>query len=287
MIDTAGFGDTKSTDKEVLELMSELARIIGNDGLIQIFFVTNSRFTKEEIDIYQLLESVIFDNRVNEYTSIVRTNFPEFENETKCEEDRERFRSENPELARIFNASKIIYVNNPPLVGRPANIEINKEIRDESRNRLITYLGKFQTIYQPGNLNTLNQRINDYKTRKENLQNQISGLYNQISSAESNYQSRINSLESRHQQEMQVLEQKRQKELEDIRKNSRYGWIKNPREFWTIRYDRNVNSYSLSSSSPILRDSFNPPPNHLVLHCVIMNSQKPKRKFLISLKYQH
>lgn len=171
VIDTAGFGDTKLTDKEVLELMSEMVIIIGDDGLIQVFFVTNSRFTNEEIEVYRLLESVIFDNQVNKYTSIVKTKFPEFENENKCEEDRQKFHAENPELARIFNTNKIIYVNNPPLVGRPSTIELNKEIREESRKRLLAHLGKCQDIYQPGNLNTLKQRINNYKTQKENLQN--------------------------------------------------------------------------------------------------------------------
>ena len=171
VIDTAGFGDTKLTDKEVLELMSEMVIIIGDDGLIQVFFVTNSRFTNEEIEVYRLLESVIFDNQVNKYTSIVKTKFPEFENENKCEEDRQKFHAENPELARIFNTNKIIYVNNPPLVGRPSAIELNKEIREESRKRLLAHLGKCQDIYQPGNLNTLKQRINNYKTQKENLQN--------------------------------------------------------------------------------------------------------------------
>src|SRR6266487_6028394 len=65
VIDTAGFGDTELTDKEVLELMSEMVKIIGDDGLIKIFFVTNNRFTKEEIEVYQLLDSIIFDNQVS------------------------------------------------------------------------------------------------------------------------------------------------------------------------------------------------------------------------------
>lgn len=187
VIDTAGFGDTKLTDKEVLELMLEMVKIVGDDGLIKIFFVTNSRFTTEEIEVYQLLDSIIFDNQVSWYTAIVKTKFPEFENETKCEEDRQKFRAENPELARIFNTNKIIYVNNPPLVGRPAAIELNKEIRKESRKRVLAHLGRCRNIYRPGNLNTLNQRIKNYKTQKENLQNEINNLHNQISSAESNH----------------------------------------------------------------------------------------------------
>lgn len=222
--------------------MSELVKIIGNDGLTQIFFVTNSRFTKEEIDVYQLLESVIFDDQVSKHTTIIKTKFPEFENEAKCEEDRQKFHSENPELARIFNTNKIIYINNPPLVGRPASVELNKEIREESRKRLLTYLGKFQNTYQPGNLNTLKQRINSYKTQKENLQSQISSLYSQINSAESSHWNQIQALESKHQREIQTLEENRQNELNKIRKNSLYGYIDNGREYYTIEYAWNRGS---------------------------------------------
>ncbi|RHZ36910.1 GTPase [endosymbiont GvMRE of Glomus versiforme] len=256
VIDTAGFGDTKLTDKEVLQLMSEMVKIIGDDGLIQIFFVTNSRFTKEEVDVYQLLESVIFDNQVSKYTTIVKTKFPEFENEAKCEEDRQKFQAENPELARIFNVNKIIYVNNPPLVGRPAVVELNKEIREESRKRLLANLGKYQSIYQPGNLSTLNQRINSYKTQKENWQNQINNLNSQISSAQSNYWSQVNSLESRHQQEMQALEQRRQNELNQIREKSRYGYIDNRREYWNIMYTWNKDASILSAINPVCMDDW-------------------------------
>src|SRR6266487_659965 len=84
VIDTAGFGDTQLTTKEVLQLLQELVKHIGNDGINQIFLVSNGRFTKEEIDIYRLLESVLFDQEVAKYTTVVRTRFPEFENESEC-----------------------------------------------------------------------------------------------------------------------------------------------------------------------------------------------------------
>src|SRR5688572_17006917 len=67
VIDTAGFGDTQLTTKEVLQLLQELVKFIGNEGINQIFFVTAGRFTEKEIETYQLLESVLFDREVAKY----------------------------------------------------------------------------------------------------------------------------------------------------------------------------------------------------------------------------
>src|SRR6266487_2880895 len=113
VVDTAGFGDTQLTTKEVLQLLQELVKFIGNEGINQIFFVNNGRFTSEEIDIYRLLESVLFDQEVVRYTTIIRTRFPEFENESECEADRQSLRSENNALFNMIGSAKIIYVDNP------------------------------------------------------------------------------------------------------------------------------------------------------------------------------
>src|SRR4051794_40917867 len=78
IIDTVGIGDTKLTTQGVLYRLAEATSHIG-DGLNQIFFVSNGRFTEKEEEAYKLLSSVIFDSEVINYTTIVRTNFPEFE----------------------------------------------------------------------------------------------------------------------------------------------------------------------------------------------------------------
>jgi len=109
VVDTAGFGDTQLTNKEILQLLEELVKHIGNDGINQIFLVSGGRFTKEEIDVYQILESTLFDREVVNYTTVVRTRFPEFENESECEADRQSLRRENNELFNLIGSAKIIY----------------------------------------------------------------------------------------------------------------------------------------------------------------------------------
>jgi GTP-binding protein EngB required for normal cell division len=140
VIDTIGFGDTQLGNKEVLQLLKELVPIIKENGINQIFFVNDGRFTEREIETYKLLASVLFDQGVVKYTTIVRARFPEFENESECEADRQSLRRENNELFNLIGSAKIIYVDNPPLVGRPTAIELNRETRKESNKRLIAYL---------------------------------------------------------------------------------------------------------------------------------------------------
>src|SRR2546423_7598332 len=89
IIDTVGIGDTKLTTQGVLYRLAEATTHI-KKGLSQVLFVTSGRFTEKEEEAYKLLSSVIFDNEVINYTTIIRTNFPEFENKEACERDKEK-----------------------------------------------------------------------------------------------------------------------------------------------------------------------------------------------------
>lgn len=171
VIDTIGLGDTKMKPQGVLMRLAEMADWVKEEGLNQILFVNKGRFTKEEIEAYDLLSSIIFDKEVLKYTTVVRTGFPEFEDKEACDDDRYSLRTENAELAHILSEVNIIYVDNPALKGR--NAETNKEIREESRKRLLTYLGKCRKTYQPENIDTLEERIQDYKTHEEKLKEKM------------------------------------------------------------------------------------------------------------------
>jgi DNA repair exonuclease SbcCD ATPase subunit len=157
VIDTIGIGDTEMKPQGVLMRLAEMADWVKEEGLNQILFVTRSRFTKEEIEAYDLLSSIIFDK--------------EFEDKEACDDDRGSLRMENAELAHILGAVNIIYVDNPPLKGR--NAETNKEIREESRKRVLTYLGKCRKTYRPENIDTLEERVQDYKTHEEKLKEKM------------------------------------------------------------------------------------------------------------------
>jgi len=79
VIDTIGLGDTNMTPQGVLMRLAEMASRVKREGLNQVLFVTKGRFTKEEIEAYDLLSAIIFDKDVIKYTTIVRTDFEDFE----------------------------------------------------------------------------------------------------------------------------------------------------------------------------------------------------------------
>lgn len=211
VIDTIGFGDTKLSNKEVLQLLQDLVPIIGDDGLNQILFVTDGRFTEKEIETYKLLETVIFDKEVIDFTTIIRARFPEFEDREECDEDRKSLREENEEMFRILKASKIIYVDNPPLIGR--SLTKNKEIREESRKRLLTYLATCQNIYYPANLAEFKQRIDDYQTKSEQLQKELEEKEQVTKEQEEKFQNDIRATQTKQQIDLETSRRKFEQKL--------------------------------------------------------------------------
>jgi hypothetical protein len=159
-----------------LTRLAEIADRVKKEGLNQILFINKGRFTKEEIEAYDLLSSIIFDEKVINYTTVVRVAFPNFEDKEKCADDRASLRMENADLAHILDSVNIIYVDNPPLEGRSRMVEMNKEVREESRKRLLTYLGKCRRTYRPSNIDTLEERVQDYKTNEQKLKDKMKEL---------------------------------------------------------------------------------------------------------------
>jgi len=76
-------------------------------------------------------------------------------------------------LFNILPNNKTIHVDNPPLAGLPSAVSAAQESRNLSHKKLILYLGTCQDIYKPANLTTLQQRINDYQTKTEQLQKEL------------------------------------------------------------------------------------------------------------------
>lgn len=200
VIDTIGIGDTKMKPQGVLIRLAEMADWVKQEGLNQILFVTKGRFAKEEIEAYDLLSSIIFDKDVVKYTTVVRTGFPEFEDKEVCDDDRYSLRTENADLAHILEKVNIIYVDNPPLKGR--NKEANEEIREESRKRLLTYLGKCRKTYRPENIDTLEERVQDYKTHEEKLKEKMKELEQARKEQEAEFRKKLADLKEEQAQEL-------------------------------------------------------------------------------------
>ncbi|CAG8607641.1 2400_t:CDS:2 [Ambispora leptoticha] len=113
VIDTVGLGDTGLIEKEVLYKVTEASHYI-REGLNQILFVTNGRFTLILLGYLNL--------------SFLTKGLPN-------------------------TPPSIIHVNNSSLKGRSA--ATNRDIREESRKRLLIYLTTCQGIYKPENLDAM------------------------------------------------------------------------------------------------------------------------------------
>ncbi|CAG8681121.1 4871_t:CDS:1 [Funneliformis caledonium] len=161
VIDTVGIGDSIRPTGDIISKLGDKADEI-SEGLNQILFVTNGRFTKEEVEAFNLLSKAIFDDQVTCYTTIVCTSFSRFEDEAACEEDRRTFREEISKLSKSLASSATIYVDNPPLQGRYKTIA--KGSRDASRRILLEHLKTCQQVYNPEMLSKFSKMIDEFNS---------------------------------------------------------------------------------------------------------------------------
>jgi energy-coupling factor transporter ATP-binding protein EcfA2 len=181
IIDTIGIGDTELSLQKVLYKLARMSNYV-KEGLNQVLFVNSGKFTEEEISTYNLLRKFIFDEEIERYTTIVRTNFPNFRNDDKCKEDIEKMIRNGGELTELICncRNRIIHIDNSPInVEDEDEVAINKRKRERSRTILLTYLAKCEEVYQPRNLHDLNERISNYMTEEEKLKKRLDELNNQ------------------------------------------------------------------------------------------------------------
>ncbi|CAG8576968.1 10564_t:CDS:2 [Rhizophagus irregularis] len=62
---------------------NEIEKYICED-IFQILLVVDKRFTKNEIDDFNWFSSYLFDVKVFDYTTVVQTHFPNFEDDNAC-----------------------------------------------------------------------------------------------------------------------------------------------------------------------------------------------------------
>jgi len=117
IVDTIGLGDTKLMTKEVFfELADAIRNYFKDDGINQVLFVIDGRFTQEDLQDLAVLKVVIFDEELAKFTTIVRTRFPEFDDQGACDEDIQALRDENPELNSLISSispNNIIHTDAP------------------------------------------------------------------------------------------------------------------------------------------------------------------------------
>ncbi|CAG8463723.1 776_t:CDS:2 [Dentiscutata heterogama] len=150
VVDTIGVGDTKLPKKQVILRIAE-AVFTMKEGINQVFFVVGRRFTKEEIDTFELLKTVIFESNIIKHTTIIRTNFTNFRYPDRVKTDRQEIMDENKVLAEIINSCNgIIHIDAPPInIDCELRSRLNKEDRKESRNILLNHIERFNGNYKP------------------------------------------------------------------------------------------------------------------------------------------
>ncbi|PKC02206.1 hypothetical protein RhiirA5_454578 [Rhizophagus irregularis] len=151
IFDTVGFG-SKGID-EVLKELFKIENYIKNGGLNQILFVYKSRLNTE-IEYYDLLKRVVFEDDIGKYTTIVRTNFVDFQCDEKCEADERKCIEEFKE--EIGNC-KIIHVENPPINKKKA-----EHYRKKSRTKILKFLKNSQEIYKVNFLVGFRDALNNF-----------------------------------------------------------------------------------------------------------------------------
>ncbi|CAG8576428.1 7688_t:CDS:2 [Cetraspora pellucida] len=173
VIDTPGICDTKpENEKGVYKEIVEAVYGFKN-GLNQILFVTRGRFTEEERNCYNLLCEAFFSKDIVKFITIVRTNFPNFEDEDECKNDIKEMIDEGGELSNLIKScgKKVIHVDNNP--------KYSKE-RKNCRVILLDHLAKCKEIYQHEISSSVekNPRIGDIKDIIKQIDNHTSGLMN-------------------------------------------------------------------------------------------------------------
>lgn len=146
VVDTIGIGDINLTKKKVIcEKIAEVIYLMP-EGISQVLFVIDGKFSAEEASTFNLLKDFIFESGIAEYITIVRTKFSNFKNEYERKKDQERLRKEY-ELIASF-CKNIVYVDNPPVnihvhdYDDDETIKINKRRRNQSRQILLDHLDK-------------------------------------------------------------------------------------------------------------------------------------------------
>ncbi|PKC68840.1 hypothetical protein RhiirA1_440354 [Rhizophagus irregularis] len=161
IIDTVGIGISIQSTEEILNKLKGITDIL-SEGINRILFLTNGRFTKEEVEAFNLLRNVIFDDRVTDYTTIVFTNFAKFKDEKACEKNRQGFQQEIGKISMPLASTAIIYVDNPPIIGFMEPVA--RISREASREVLLNHLRTCQEVYQPEPLKKFRKMLDEFNS---------------------------------------------------------------------------------------------------------------------------
>jgi hypothetical protein len=126
VIDNIGFGDAKVDEKEVLIRVGEAINS-AYQGLSHVLFVFKGRFSDGEKEGIQKLKALKI---ANQYITLTRSKFDNFENEEECQNDRDKMEQESSEVRELLNNCRgLLHINNE-----------DEESKQESRAIVLDHL---------------------------------------------------------------------------------------------------------------------------------------------------
>ncbi|PKC68437.1 L domain-like protein [Rhizophagus irregularis] len=184
VVDTIG---AKNTRLGLNSILYEIAYGINlmPEGISQILYVVDGRFTEEEISTFNMIEGSILQDKINilGYVTLVKTKVDNFRSTEECYKDKGKMLKENENIAKIVRkCNDIVHVDNPPI-----NIEenddddndyiskINRNVRQKSRQKLLEYLEgvdpvKKNQYFRLKTWDKLHESIHEYVKNNEDAQ---------------------------------------------------------------------------------------------------------------------
>ena len=182
VIDNIGFGDTNNMSEEEILLKIGEGIHSSKEGLNQILFIFKDRFSPEHVKVFNMFKDFVDEAGIARFITVIRTNFGNFQEEDKCEEDKNALLSQSPELREIIGScNNVIHVDNPeiPIIkekdkGRvrerkEERIRANKELRKDSREKVLDHLAEnCQKIYKLKKWDNIVSMVDNYYEAEKN-----------------------------------------------------------------------------------------------------------------------
>ncbi|CAG8547266.1 16035_t:CDS:1 [Cetraspora pellucida] len=174
IIDTVGIDDTTLSKREMLIEIAKVCKKV-RKGINRILFVCGENLTPQEIDAYNIIRRVLFDEKVDKditkYITIIRTNF----------DIQSLIENENKAIVEMIQScnKRVVHINNPSINMKgkgemiQEQINLNKKICKYARKRVIDHLVTCEDVYKPESLDAINERIDRLLSENKELQEQL------------------------------------------------------------------------------------------------------------------
>ncbi|RHZ36506.1 GTPase [endosymbiont GvMRE of Glomus versiforme] len=184
IIDNIGFGDTNNiSDKDVLFKIGEGINS-AKEGVNQVLFVFKGRFAPEQVAAFKMFKDFISEVGITKFTTLVRTNFENFQSQESCREDHNDLLSQSQELKEIISScNSVLHVDNPAI---PVIKDKDKgKVRERKEQRIIENKKSREASKEIVLSHLAENCLEIYKLKKwDSIHDKVAGYVNQITQKE-------------------------------------------------------------------------------------------------------